>query len=224
MTTESVAPDVEETDDAIQPLVFEPEGHVTFWNKLGFWFPHIVIVAYSGVILAAISTQFTNGEMPCPLCMLQRMGMILVGIGSVWMAGMARKGTLNLGKAARCYGLMILSACLGGFVSVRQINLHILPGDPGYGGTVAGLHLYTWALITFIIVVLYCGITMLFTRELFPVMPSGKAARIASNLMIGLFLAVIVANIVLVFLEEGFHPVLPDDPSRYELLYQLGIK
>ena len=34
-------------------------------------------------------------------------------------------------------------------MSGRQVLLHILPGDPGYGGEVLGLHLYSWAFIVF---------------------------------------------------------------------------
>ena len=47
--------------------------------------------------------------------------------------------------------MMILGALLGMVMSTRQVLLHIKPGDPGYGGTVLGLHFYTWALITFFI-------------------------------------------------------------------------
>jgi hypothetical protein len=36
--------------------------------------------------------------------------------------------------------------------------------------------------------------------------------------------AVIAANALVVFAEEGLHWTLPDDPKRYELLYDLGLK
>ena len=38
-----------------------------------------------------------------------------------------------------------------------------------------------------------------------------------------LFLALIVVNLVLIILLEGFAWVLPDDPSNYHLLVQLGL-
>lgn len=34
---------------------------------------------------------------------------------------------------------------------------------------------------------------------------------------------VIAVNLVAVFLEEGFHWFLPDDPQRYQLFYDLHI-
>lgn len=41
-----------------------------------------------------------------------------------------------------------------GAASTHQILLHIAtPGDPGYGPAVMGLHLYTWAFVTFAIAI-----------------------------------------------------------------------
>lgn len=192
---------------------------------LGFWFAHVVAVAYAVVILMAISTQFVGAkDMPCPLCMLQRMAMVLIGIASIWIIGQARKGILTASSYVRCFGLMIVAALLGMSMSGRQILLHITPGDPGYGGTVLGLHLYTWAFITFAIVLLYSGIMLTLTDRTLPVAPSSRGLRLLSSVLVWVFIAVIAANVVLVFAEEGFSWYLPDDPSRYELLYDLGIK
>ncbi|MBP7972061.1 MAG: disulfide bond formation protein B [Candidatus Nanopelagicales bacterium] len=197
----------------------------TIWNKVGYWLPHLVALAYCLVILMAISTQFTGAhDMPCPLCTLQRMAMILIGIGAVWMVGLTRKGRMNMGAYARGYGLMILGALLGMIISTRQVLLHIEPDDPGYGGTVLGLHFYTWALITFLIVLVYSGVMLTLTRRTYPVAPTGKGALMLSSVIVYFFVFVIALNVVLIFIEQGFNWVLPDDPSRYELLYQLGIK
>lgn len=190
----------------------------TVWNYIGYWFPHIVAVGYAFVILAAIATQFIGDELPCPLCVLQRMAMMLIGIGAIWMVGQARKGALTLDGYARSYGLMIIGALIGATMSTRQIELHILPGDVGYGETVLGLHLYTWALLTFIIVVLYCAIMLMFFRSTLPVAPPGNFSLWTSRILVWLFIAIIVANIVLVFAEAGFSWYLPDDPAGYRLL------
>lgn len=204
-----------------------PEGdehEITIWNKIGYWFPHIVAVAYAGVIGAAFRIQITQADMPCPLCMLQRMGMVLVGVAALWMIGLARKGKLNLNMYMRSYGLMILSGMLGAIIAARQIELHILPGDEGYGDPVLSLHMYTWAFITFCVVILYSAIMLVFARTFLPVVPQGKASLWISRILVGLFILIIVANIVSVFMEEGFMWFLDDDPVRYELPYQLGIK
>lgn len=213
-----VATEVSEAPESAVP------EEVTIWNKIGWWFPHIVAVGYAGVIGGAFSIQLLQGEMPCPLCMLQRMGMILVGIAAVWMIGLARKGKLDLNRYVRAYGLMLLAALLGAGIAVRQIELHILPGDPGYGEAVMGFHLYTWAFVTFFVVMIYTAVMLLFGKMFMPAVPEGKAALWVSRILIAIFFLIIIANIVSVFLEEGFSWYLDDDPVRYELLYQLGIK
>lgn len=211
MTTETVTP------SSPSPASDAPESP-TFWNYVGFWFPHIVAFGYALVILAAIMTQFIGTDLPCPLCVLQRMAMMLVGIGAIWVVGQAQKGILTFGGYARSFGLMIVGAMLGASMSIRQIELHILPGDAGYGEAVFGLHLYTWALITFIIVIAYSAIMMMFLKPTFPVVPSGKAALWISRILVWAFIAIIIANVVLVFAEEGFSWYLPDDPTGYRLL------
>lgn len=196
-----------------------------FWHRVGFWFPHVVAVGYSLVILGAISTQFVGAkDMPCPLCVLQRMAMMLIGIAAVWVIGQAKKGELSVYSYVRAYGLMILAALLGIVMSTRQILLHIIPGDPGYGGTVLGLHLYTWALITFFIVLIYAAAMFTVEDATFPVAPKDPKWLRLSSVLVWFFIAVIALNVVLIFAEEGFNWVLPDDPERYELLYQLGIR
>ena len=196
-----------------------------FWHNVGFWFPHVVAVGYSLVILGAISTQFIGAkDMPCPLCVLQRMAMMLIGIAAVWVIGQAKKGELSVYSYVRSYGLMILAALLGIVMSTRQILLHIIPGDPGYGGTVLGLHLYTWALITFFIVLIYAAVMFTVEDATFPVAPKDPKWLKLSSILVWFFIAIIAVNVVLIFAEEGFNWVLPDDPDRYELLYQLGIR
>ena len=70
-------------------------------------------------------------------------------------------------------------------MSTRQILLHILPVDKGYGEPILGLHLYTWALITFEIVILFCGAASMLNRYAVPLAPTGgwpkKAAMAAMS-------------------------------------------
>ena len=211
MSTETAAPAPEATNPDLP-------ANPTFWNYVGYWFPHLVAFGYALVILAAISTQFIGTDMPCPLCVLQRMAMMLIGIAAIWMVGQARKGMLTLAAYARSYGLMIVAAMLGATMSTRQIELHILPGDAGYGDAVLGLHLYAWALITFIVVIAYSAIMLMFFKPTLPVAPSGTAALWISRILVWAFIIIIIANVVLIFAEEGFHLYLPDDPTGYRLL------
>jgi hypothetical protein len=119
-------------------------------------------------------------------------------------------------------GLAIVGALLGAAMSARQILLHIMPGDPGYGEPVLGLHLYTWAFISFVVVLLFAGVLLTFGTEFLPIRPTSRFGTVVAWIVIGIFLFTIVANLIAVFALEGFNWFLPDDPTGYELFNQLG--
>lgn len=200
-------------DPALNPLL----SRLVFWGAIAF------ILAYIATLLGAFSVQFLEGEFPCPLCMLQRYAMILVVLPIMWLVLESLRGTLTRGRYSRALGMSIVAAIVGSTFSTRQILLHIKPGDPGYGGAVMGLHLYTWALITFVIVILYCGVVLILNRIAVPVAPEHPGLRLVARIVVWVFLAVLVANVVAIIFLEGFAWVLPDDPTYYNLLHQLGI-
>lgn len=191
------------------------------FGKLLFWGMNLWVLAYCGVLLGAFTIQFVAGEFPCPLCMLQRYGMILSTIGALWVVMQARRGELTPVRYAQGLGMGVLGAAAGALVSVRQILLHIKPGDPGYGSPVMGMHLYTWALITFYVVILFVAIIAMLAPVAIPEAPEGKGARTVSTLIIGLFAVVVGANVIAIIFLEGFAWVLPDDPTGYNLITQL---
>jgi disulfide bond formation protein DsbB len=187
---------------------------------VGWWTAHLFVLAYCGILAGGFLVQFGRGEFPCPLCILQRMAMILTSLGPAYIIARARHGAVSMTDYTTGYGLSLIAALVGVVFSGRQIALHLLPPDPGYGEPVFGLHLYTWAFITFVIVLIFCAVSMIFARELLPTgIHVGWVSRLALWLLVGL----IVANLLVVFVEEGFHWVLPDNPSRYQLCHDLGI-
>lgn len=190
-------------------------------RSLGFWIAHVNVLGICLVLLGAFGVQFGAGEMPCPLCMLQRMAMMLCALGPAYVILRARQGAVTVTDLATGYGMSVFAAVGGAAISSRQILLHILPGDPGYGAPVLGLHLYTWALVVFVVVLLDSGLNLIFCRAL---EPGPVTFGWPSKLVIGLFAGVIFANAVTVFLLEGFHWTLPDDPARYELFHDLGLR
>jgi disulfide bond formation protein DsbB len=192
--------------------------------RLLFWAMHLWVLAYSGVMLGAFTIQFVGGEFPCPLCMLQRYGMILSTVGALWIIMQARRGELTAVRYAQGLGMGVLGAAAGALVSVRQILLHIKPGDPGYGEPVLGMHLYTWALITFYVVILFVAVVSMVAPVGIPEAPTQAGARrTISTLIVGLFVLVVAANVIAIIFLEGFAWVLPDDPTGYNLLDQLGL-
>ena len=198
-------------------------GGSGFWGFTSFWGLHAWIFAYSFVMLSAFFIQFVEGEFPCPLCMLQRYGMILSTAGALLVVMQARQGTLTSSKYSQGLGMGLLGALVGGAeVSVRQILLHINPDDPGYGAPVLGLHLYTWALITFVIVIAYCGFRLILEPRGIPrAPPRGSVLWTVSTVIIWIFIGVVAANVVAIIFLEGFAWVLPDDPASYNLIDQL---
>ncbi len=189
--------------------------------KLLFWGMHAWVLAYIGVLLGAFTIQFAQGEFPCPLCMLQRYGMILSTLGALWVIMQARRGELTPARYAQGLGLGVLGAAAGALVSVRQILLHIKPGDPGYGSPVMGYHLYTWALITFYVVILFVAAVSILAPVGIPQAPDSKAALTVSSVVVWLFVILVAANVIAIIFLEGFALVLPDDPDSYNLITQL---
>ena len=117
----------------------------------------INILALFGLILVlagSLHLQFGVGEQPCPLCIVQRSGMIGLAVGPMM--------NLLWGMSPRNYALSILAAVVGAAGSTRQILLHIAdPNDPGYGPEVLGWHLYTWAFVTFLVGIVGCTMLIL---------------------------------------------------------------
>jgi len=104
-------------------------------------FNSLISIILSGVMLAAFGVQFLWHEQPCPLCLMQRLGMIAVSTGALL--------NVRFGIKMTHYGLMLLSSLMGGSFALRQISLHVCPGFPAFGDPVLGLSLYTWSFIVF---------------------------------------------------------------------------
>jgi disulfide bond formation protein DsbB len=200
----------------VVPAPTHPAGVLA--GRLGFWAQIAFLVAYIGVLSGAMFYfQFALGELPCPLCILQRMGMMLSSLGPLYIVIRSLRGTLAPSDFMTGLGFAIVGALLGSAMSIRQILLHIMPGDPGYGTAILGLHLYTWALVSFIVVLTFAGVLLTFGTEFLPIAPVSQAARTVVWVVIWIFVATIAANLVAVFFLEGFNWFLPDNPTEYML-------
>jgi len=102
----------------------------------------LVVIIICGVLLSAYGVEFLYHETPCPLCMLQRLGMVA--------AAAALLLNVRFGIKMSHYGLALISCIVGGTVALRQISLHVCPGMPAFGFPVLGLSLYTWSFIVFV--------------------------------------------------------------------------
>ncbi len=94
----------------------------------------------------------------------------------------------------------------------------MVPPDPGYGDAVLGLHLYSWASVVIVTVLIVSGINLAFINAL---QPRDVRYGVLSAVVIGLLALVILGNVVSMFALEGLHWTLPDDPDRYRLFEDL---
>ena len=172
------------------------------------------------MLIDAFVVQFGGNEFPCPLCILQRMAMMLCVLGPSYVIMRARHGEVTTSDLATGYGMSVVAAVGGACISIRQILLHIVPPDPGYGEPVLGLHLYTWALLVFVAQIVASGINLVFAREFVP--QKEVSFGWFSKFVLLVFGVVIAANAVVVFAEEGLHWTLPDEQNSYRLFELLG--
>ena len=168
----------------------------------------LAVLLLCGVLGGAFGIQFFGREIPCPLCLLQRCAMIGVATGALL--------NIRFGPTPGGYGVSLLSALFGACVSIRQILLHILPDDPGYGSPVLGMHLYTWALLVFFITGLLGALMLLFPAQ-FRAPAEPLRINKLQSLAFFVFLAVVAANVVSTFVECG-PGFCPANPESYRLL------
>lgn len=169
------------------------------------------LLAICAVLAYAFVDQLTKHDLPCPLCLLQRVGLVAVGFGLC----------LNVvyGPSPRHYGVMLLAALYGGGVSARQTLLHIVPGTGTYGEPFLGMHFYVWGVVVFFLVLVGTGFMLLLDR------PAAAGPRVRGGYLapIALFLLLFLAagNMVSAYLECGLGQCA-DDPTDYRTLGEPG--
>lgn len=166
------------------------------------------------VLAAAFAAQFAYGEPPCPLCVLQRIALMLCALGPLYLLIGQRDGEVAVRDVATGAGLGILAGLFGAAASTRQVLLHILPNDPGFGTPVLGLHLYTWCLIVFLAhiaasALMLVGTAWLEDRRIEPWRYTGVTA--------GALAVIVLVNIGSVIAEAGVNWMLPENPTGYLL-------
>ena len=87
-----------------------------------------------------------------------------------------------------------------------------------HGDPVLGLHLYSWAFITFAVVIIFAAVLGIMAPAALPQAPKQGSLAYRVSTAVGLvFLAVIAINVAMIVFLEGFNWVLPDDPTSYDL-------
>jgi disulfide bond formation protein DsbB len=104
-----------------------------------FYLSMLYVVA--AVLTAAMAYQYLNAEIPCPLCLLQRVALFGVCFGIIQ--------NFRSGYSDRNTGWSLLFTLLLLFVSVRQTLINIYPreGHAYVGSAVFGIHMPVWCVL-----------------------------------------------------------------------------
>jgi disulfide bond formation protein DsbB len=167
------------------------------------------LYAVALVLAAAFAAQLLLHELPCPLCLLQRLQFAVLAIGPIL--------NVRFGLRPSHYALSLLAAVAGAAFSTRQVLLHIMPGDAGYGTALFGYHYYTWALIGFAAAIVLLAAILLFDRQFEQGTTEQAAPGAFATSAVWLVIALTALNVVSTLLECGFG-ACADNPVVYELL------
>jgi disulfide bond formation protein DsbB len=168
------------------------------------------VYAVALVLAAAFAAQLLLHELPCPLCLLQRIQFAVLAIGPIM--------NIRWGPRPSHYALSLLAAAVGMAFSTRQVLLHIMPGDAGYGTALFGYHYYTLALIGFAAALVLLAAILLFDRQFEDEGPTQQASPGAfATTAVWLVIALTALNVLSTLLECGFG-ACAEDPIVYELL------
>lgn len=169
----------------------------------------IDIVGICLVLIGAFAIQVLYNELPCPLCLLQRLGVLAIAAGPVM--------NLRYNIKPLHYGMSILAAVFTMLVALRQISLHVLPGTGAYGMAFLGLHLYVWVFIMALSAIIYFTLAMSVSSVFLPYDDSelrSQAFQRLSYFAFGLLIIMVAANAVSTFIECGLQQC-PDNPHHY---------
>lgn len=161
------------------------------------------------MLLLAFVFQVVLNELPCPLCLLQRVGFLGVALGFLL--------NLRFGLRPSHYAIVLISALYTSFVALRQVALHVVPGTGVYGNAVFGLHLYTWCFVISMLVVVVTTFMLAVDRQYQRPHPANIRWRYLTHFLFIIVALLIVINITSVLFECGIQQC-PDDPIHYKWL------
>jgi disulfide bond formation protein DsbB len=168
------------------------------------------LYAVALVLTVAFAAQLLLHELPCPLCLLQRIQFAVLAIGPIM--------NVRWGPRPSHYALSLFAAAAGFAFSTRQVLLHIMPGDAGYGTALLGYHYYTLALIGFAAAIVLISAMLLSDQQFEPAAaPKFDAPDMFATIAVWLVIALTALNVVSTLLECGFG-ACAHNPVVYELL------
>lgn len=157
-----------------------------------------ILAGLAAILVAAMVLQVAAGEIPCPLCLLQRVAMFGICFGIVHH--------VRAGYDGRNLGISLVWTLFLLLVSVRQVLLNIVarPGHAYPGSAVFGLHMPVWSVvIAFAVLVAFAALLALFDGERRGSAPPAPRLRQIGGIATYLVLGLCFANFVGVVLQCG---------------------
>ena len=156
-----------------------------------------VLLGFAAVQTAALGIQVVAGEVPCPLCLVERVAMFGIAFGLMLR--------LRPGGRAHGIGIAMVFAVFLLVVSARQVLLDIVP-RPGHayvGSAILGLHMPVWSVLIAAAALAALALrTALFGGATGAIVPGSRIARVAR--FAGLYVtALCLANLGSVALQCG---------------------
>jgi hypothetical protein len=164
------------------------------------------------VLFWAFAFQLLFHELPCPLCVLQRVGLIGIAFGFLL--------NFRFGFRPSHYAIVLTSGLFTSFVALRQIVLHVIPNTGSYGPPLFGFHLYTWVYIITMTIITITTFLLSVDRQYQHTNDTHHGCPKITNLLFLLVTLLVVANIVSSIFECGLHAECPDNPTQYLLLQE----
>lgn len=158
----------------------------------------LLTMVLSAILTAAMVMQYAFADIPCPLCLLQRVAMFGCCFGLLHQ--------LRTHKSERGGGIALLFALLLLVIAVRQTLLDLFP-RPGHayiGSAVFGVHMEVWSVVIAVSVLLALALrlTLLGAPRLPPHAERPPLAR-AVRLLEFYVVLICAINVVSVVLQCG---------------------
>jgi disulfide bond formation protein DsbB len=169
---------------------------------LNYTYLLLVMFVIAGILTAAMTLQYVNGELPCPLCLLERVAMLGVCFGIML--------NFRRGFSYQNTGFSLLFAIVLLVISVRQslLDIYPRPGHEYIGSAIFGIHMPVWSIIIAVALLTAYAIKLAilggdeYLREV-DVSEFPTIRRIADILSIYV-IALCLINLVSVVLQCGF--------------------
>ncbi|MFJ0922396.1 disulfide bond formation protein B [Bordetella bronchiseptica] len=137
----------------------------------------LVLLAVSLLLLSALAWQWLDGQAPCPLCLLQRAALVLIGVGLLL--------NVRMGPSPLHYA-MVLAPALGGLAAAgwQLLSPEAGAAPPPWQG---------WAFLLFGAMLVYCTLMLAADRK-WGDNALKKPVALPGALVMGLFLVAVLAN------------------------------